>query len=183
MPYSVALFEGTSLFNRVLVLQSRRNANIDKPQGQACMNNTHSSGRQRTQSLPIDFGNTAPATAVPDYNMLLQLGQQMLIQGSLGSGHFLVNQYHISTPSSGSPLYRSQMNNSYYLGGDLEKISKTNHNNYGDNRRHPYAPCGGSRGHESIHNSNSHHSSSKSGHYRHDRHSNDHRHSSGRRRH
>lgn len=182
MPYSLALFEGTSLFNKVLNLQSR-STNIDVPQGQNGMNNIHSSVRQRTQSLPINFGSTAAAVAaaVSDYNMLLQLGQQML-----GSEQFQLNHYHTPTPSSSLPLFRSQMNSSYYLGGNLEKISKTNHNNYGNNRHHPYASSGGSRGHENSHTSNSHHSSSKSGHYRHnhhDRRDNDRRHSGGRRRH
>ena len=175
MPYSLALFEGTSLFNKVLDLQSR-NKNSDIPQGQASMNNILSSGRLRTQSLPISFGSTT--AAVPDYNMLLQLGQHML-----GSDHFQLNPYYTSTPSGSLPLYRSQMNSSYYLGGDVEKISKTNHNNYGNNRHRPYASSGGSRGPENSHNSNSHHSNSKGRHYHHDRRDNDRRHSGGRRRH
>jgi len=180
VPYSLALFEGTSLFNKVLLLQSR-NTNTDIPQGQDGMNNIHSSGRQRTQSLPTNFGSNTAAAAMPDFNMLLQHGQQML-----GSEQFQFNHYHTSTLGSSLPLFRSQMNSSYYLGGDLEKISKTNHNNYGNNRHHPYPSSGGSRGHENSHNSNSHHSSPKSGHYRHNRHDrrdNDRRHSGGRRRH
>jgi len=178
VPYSLALFEGTSLFNKVLHLQSR-NTNIDIHQGQGGMNNIHS--RQRTQSLPIDFESTTVATAMPDYNMLLQLGQQML-----GAGHFQLNYYHTPTTSSSLPLFRSQMNSSYHLGGNLEEIFKTNNNNYGNNRHHPYASSDGSRGYENSRNSNSQHSSSKSGHYRHNRHDrrdNDRRHSGGRRRH
>jgi len=180
VPYSLALFEGTSLFNKILLLQSR-NTNIDVPQGQGGMNNIHTSGRQRTQSLPINFGSTTVAAALPDYNMLLQFGQQML-----GSEQFQLNHYYTATQSSSLPLFRSQMNSSYCLGGNLEEISKTNHNNYGNNRHHPYASSGGSRGHENSRNSNSHHSSSKSGHYRHNRHDrrdNDRQYSGGRRRH
>jgi len=180
VPYSLSLFEGTSLFNKVLLLQSR-NTNIDVPQGQGGMNNIPICGRQRTQSLPINFGTTTVSAAMPDYNMLLQLGQQML-----GSEHFQLNHYHTSTSSSSLPLFRSQMNSSYSLGGNLEEISKTNHNNYGNNRHHPYASSGGTRGHENSCNSNNHHSSSKSGHYRHNRHDhrdNDRRHNGGRRRH
>jgi hypothetical protein len=174
VPYSLALFEGTSLFNKILNLQSR-STNTDIPQGQAGMNDIHTSVRQRTQSLPINFGSTTAAT--PDYNMLLQLGQQML-----GSDLFHLNYYHTSAQSSGLPLFRSQLNSSYYLGGDLEKVFKTNHNNYGSNRHHPYGSSGGSKGNENSHNSNSHYSSSKSGQYNHSRRDND-RHHGGRRRH
>lgn len=174
VPYSLALFEGTSLFNKALLLQSR-STNIDIPQGQAGINNIQNIGRHRTQSVPINFGSAT--AAVSDYNMLLQLGQQMLIPGSFGSEQFQLNQYQTSTPSNSLPLYGSQMNSSYYLGGDPEKISKTNQNNYGNNRHHPYSSSG-SRSHENIHNSDSHHSSSKSGRHRHDR-----RHSGGRRHH
>ncbi|GFG38348.1 hypothetical protein Cfor_05694 [Coptotermes formosanus] len=180
VPYSVALFAGTSLFNKVLQLNSR-STDIDSPQGQASISYIHNSGRHRTQSLPINFGSMA-AAAVPDYNMLLQLGQQMLIPGSFGSEQCQLNQYNTSASSNSLPLYRSQMNSSYYLGGDLQKISKTNHNNNGNKRHHPYAPSSGSRDHENIHNSNSHQSNSKSGRHRHDRHDNDRRHSGGRRR-
>jgi hypothetical protein len=160
-------------------LQSR-NTTTDIPQRQAGMNDIHTSGRQRTQSVPISFGSTTAAAAMPDYNMLLQLGQQML-----GSEQFQFDYYHTSTQSSSLPLFRSQLNSSYYLGGDLEKVSKTNHNNYGSNRHHPYGSSGGSRGNENSHNINSHYSSLKSGHYhhsRHDRRDNDRRHG-GRRHH
>lgn len=183
VPYSIALFEGTSLFNRILILQSRNGTTNDTSQVGTGMNNSHGNERQRTQSLPISFGNTSAATAVPDYDMLLQLGQQMLIPGSLGSLPVQPNQYCTFTPSNNSPMYRSQMNSLYYLGGNLEKVPKSSHDNYGHNRSHPYTHGGGSRGHEYNHSSNGRHSNSNSSdlHHRHRR-DNGHRVSDGRRR-
>lgn len=150
MPYSVALFEGTSLFNRKLVLQSKNGANNDIPQREADLNSSCKSERQRTKSLPMKFGSTSAEHVVSDYNMLLQLGHQMLSPESLGSVHFQLNHYSTSLPSP--PMYRSQMSSSYYLGGNLEKVSKSS---YRQNRNHPYAHGGGSRGYEDSHKHNS----------------------------
>jgi hypothetical protein len=176
VPYSVALFEGTNLFNKILVLQSKNGTNSDVPQREVDLNNSYTSERQRTQSVPINFGSTSAAPAMPDYNMLFHLGQQMLIPGSLGSVQFQLNHYSNFTQSSSPPVYRSQMNSSYYLGGNLEKVSKTSHNR-GHNRNHPYAHGGSSRGYEDSHRGKS--DSSKL----HDHHRDSERRASGRRRH
>lgn len=177
VPYSVALFEGTTLFNKTLNLQSRNGTNSDIPHG---MNDAHGSERQRTQSLPINLGYTMAAPAAPDYNKLLQLGQQMLIPGSLGLGSMpvQVNQYSAFFPSISSPMYRSQQNSSYYLGGSLEKVSQNSRDNHGHNRNYPPSHGshgGGSRGHERNHSSsyssnlhhrdNEHRGSSRRRHY------------------
>jgi hypothetical protein len=164
VPYSVALFEGTRLFNKILILQSRNAANSNIARREADLNNCYISERQRTQSLPVDFGNTSAAHA-SNYNMLLQLGHQMLNPGSLGSVHFQPNYF------SASPhMYRSQMNNSYYLGGNTEKVSKTSYN-HRHNRNHPYARGGGSRDYEDSHRHNSD-SSNSHDHRRHSEHRN-----------
>jgi RNA recognition motif-containing protein len=175
VPYSVALFEGTHLFNKILVLQSKNATNSDVPQREVDLNNAYTSERQRTQSVPINFGSTSAGPAVPDYNMLFHLGQQMLIPGSLGSVQFQLNHHSNFTPSNSSSVYRSQMNSSYYLGGNLEKVSKTSYNR-GHNRNHPYAHGGGSRGYEDSHRCNSDSSNL------HDHHRDRERRTSGRRR-
>jgi hypothetical protein len=171
VPYSVALFEGTRLFNKDLVLQSRNAANSNITRREADLNNCYTSERQRTQSLPVDFGNTS-AAHISNYNMLLQLGHQMLNPGSLGSVHFQPNQ------CSTFPLhmYRSQMNNSYYLGGNTEKVSRTSYS-HRQNRNHPYAHGGGSRDYEDSYRHNSDSSNS------HDHRRHNERRSSGGRRH
>ncbi|PNF42482.1 hypothetical protein B7P43_G08734 [Cryptotermes secundus] len=153
VPYSVALFEGTDLFNKILILQSKNGTNSDAPQREVDLNNSYAYERQRTQSVPINFGSTSAAPAGPDYNMLFHLGQQMLIPGSLGSVPFQLNHYNFTSDNS-PPVYRSQMNSSYYLGGNLEKVSRTSYNR-GRNRNHPYAHGGGSRGYEDSHRSKS----------------------------
>jgi RNA-binding protein 7 len=182
VPYSVKLFEGTALFNKTLNLQSRNGANSDISHG---INDAHGGERQRTQSLPINLGYTMAASAAPDYNKLLQLGQQMLIPGSVGLGSMPeVNQYNAFLQSNSLPVYRSQMNSSYYLGGNLEKVSQNSHDNYGHKRNNPScygSHGGGSRGRERNHSGNSRHSNSYSGNLHHRR---DSEHwGSGRRRH
>ncbi|XP_069695561.1 RNA-binding protein 7 [Periplaneta americana] len=182
VPYSVALFEGTSLFNKLLILQSRNGTSVDVPQVGVGRNIFHGSERQRTQSLPINFGNApAAATAVPDYNLLLQLGQQMLVPGTFGSMPVQLNPFGSFPPTNSTPLYRSQMSSSYYLGGNIDKVSKNSRDNHGHNRNHPYPRGGGSRGHEYNHNSNGRHSNTNSSNSHHHR-DNGHRGSGGRRR-
>lgn len=160
VPYSLALFEETTLFNKPLRLRSRNCTNNDIHH---VMNDTRGSERQRTQSLPNNLDYTMIAPTVPDYNMLLQLGQQMLIPSSfgLGSSPVQANQFSAYLPSNSSPVYRSQLNSSYYLGGSLEKLSQNSRDIYGHNINYPFphgSHGGGSRGHERNHDSNSHHS-------------------------
>lgn len=162
-PYSIALFEGTSLFSKTLILQTRNGTDSGDYHGV----NSRESERQRTKTLSVGLGHTMAAAAVDDYNKLLQLGQQMLIPGSLGLGSVSaeISQYSAFLQSNNSPLYRSQMNNSYYFGGNLEKMSHNSRDNYGRNRNYPTSHGShgvGSRGHERNHSSSSRHSNSYS---------------------
>ena len=170
VPYCLALFEGTSLYNKVLHLESRGKT-IDTPQVGIGLKGSQGNERQRTQSVPLNFGTSATASpAVPDYNLLLQLGQQMLIPASLGSmpGQFTPFD---SFPRDGGPsLYASQMNSNYYLGGltpntNNENNKVNNRDSHGHNRNHPYSRGAGSRGYEHNHSN----SSSYSPHRHHDR--------------
>ncbi|PSN29024.1 hypothetical protein C0J52_27904 [Blattella germanica] len=169
--YALSLFEGTRLYSRGLLLKARHCTSNDIPQkGQG----TIASERQRTQSLPLNFGLSVNSPPAVDYDVLLQLGQQMFIPGSLSSMSGQLNQFGSFPQSSGSNLYASQMNSAYYLGGQLtsntnnEKVSKSNHDNHGHNRNHPYSRGAGNRDYDYNHSNNGRHSSSNSPQYHHD---------------
>ncbi|XP_049789402.1 RNA-binding protein 7 [Schistocerca nitens] len=118
VPYAIALFEGTALYNKVLQLKSRQVPN-EKNFG----NMSH----QRAYSAPVN-SNSKPS-ASPDFHHLLQFGQQMLNPGM-----------RPSDPVTGlRNLYESQRGASNYLGAPFHLNSLQGN---WSSRNHPYSVHG-----------------------------------------